>query len=285
MALACSLAGTSPASSATRPIKDESLRMDVLRAVFPGATISLEAGRSIDDSWSPAGHSKEFLFPDALATERVYRVVGPPSGTAERCAASNVVNETLSSKTREVRFEVFRWPGAADSSSLLAVLQYKFLGADPPMSCPSIARLARITDTARKWRESTGLDLDTTHHTSIQRIELTSLDGRHSQELLIEPDWGAAGVIGTNLVVFSLSRGRFGQWLNVPSRVYSSTGGDSFVQTLDLPRTREDDAERFCFRKVTFARNGLWLSQPVETHPYYPRFTGRPAKVRFYMVP
>lgn len=224
MAFLYSLVGASAALSATKPITDESLRMDALRAVFPKTTISLVAGRPIDDSWSPAGHSKEFLFPDALAIEKVYRIVGPASGPAEHCAASDVTNDSSFSKIREVRFEVFRWPGAVDSSSLLAVFQYKFRGAGPPLSCPSIARLARVTNTRGKWLESAGFDLDTTHHTSIQRIELTSLAGHHSQELLIESDWGGAGVAGTNLAVFSLSGGKFNQWLNVPSRVYSSAG-------------------------------------------------------------
>ena len=90
-----------------------------------------------------------------------------------------------------------------------------------------------------------------------------------------------AGVQGTNLAIFSLSLGRFNQWLNVPSRVYSSADGDSFVQTLDLPRTRHQNAERFCFRKIMFAEKGLWLPQPVEARPCYPRFTGKSAKVRF----
>jgi len=278
-----SLVGASATLSATKPITDESLRMNALRAVFPKATISLVVGRSIDNSWSPARHSSEFLFPDALATEKVYRVVGPASAPAERCAASDVLSDSSFSKIREVRFEIFRWPRAADPTSLLAVFQYKFRGANPPMSCSSIARLARVTNTGGKWRESAGFDLDTTHHSSIQRIELTSLDGNHSQDLLIESDWGGAGVVGTNLLVFSLTRDRFNQWLNVPSRVYSSAGGDSLVQELD-PGTMAYNAERFCFRRIMFAKNGLWLSQPVETHPCYPRFTGRSSKLRFYKV-
>ena len=278
------VAATAPLS-ATKPITDESLRMDVLRAVFPKTTISLAVGRSIDDSWSPTGHSKEFLFPDALATEKVYQVVGPASGRAEECAASDVINGRSFSQIREVRFQVFLWPGTADSGSLLAVLQYAFRGANPPMSCPSIARVSRVMNIGGKWRESVGFDLDTTHHASIQSIKLANLVGSHSQELLIESDWGGAGVHGSNLAIFSLSLGRFDQWLNVPSRVYSPADRDSFVQTFDLPKTRRQNAERFCFRKIMFAKDGLWLSQSVETRPCYPRFTGEPAEVRFYSAP
>jgi hypothetical protein len=285
IATVCALlvAATAPLS-ATKLITDESLRMDVLQAVFPKTTISLAVGRSINDSWGPTEHSKEFLFPDALATEKVYRVVGPASGRDEECAASDVMNYSSFSQIREVRFQVFPWPGAADSGSLLAVLQYAFPGANPPGSCSSLARVSRVMNVRGKWRESVGFDLAITHHGSIQRIELANLAGGHSQELLVESDWGGAGVHGTNLAIFSLSLGRFDQWLNVPSRVYSSADGDSFVQTLDLPRTRHRNAERFCFRRIMFAKDGLWLSQPVETRPCYPRFTGEPAKSRFYNV-
>lgn len=270
-----------PPWSATKPITDESLRVDALRGVFPEASISLEPGRSIDDSWSggPPGRSKELSFPDALAGAKVYRVVGPPSGDAEECAASKDGGASFS-KTREVRFEVFHWPGAPDSSALLVVLQYRFLGADPAMACPSIARVARVTNTTGAWRESAGFVLATTHHSAIQRIALTSLDGHHPEELLIESDWGGATPVGgmqeSDLAVFSLRRGRFDQWLNVPALV--SGGWASFVQTLDLRRTMEDHGGRFCFRKVMLAKNGQWLPHPVETHPCYARFTGPSAK-------
>jgi hypothetical protein len=67
IAIACvyPLIVATAALSATKPITDESLRMDALRVAFPNSTISLAVGRSIDDSWRPTGHSKEFLFPEA----------------------------------------------------------------------------------------------------------------------------------------------------------------------------------------------------------------------------
>jgi len=280
----CLIVAAGAPLSATEPIADESLRMQVLQAVFSKTTISLAVGRSINGSWSLPEHPKEFLFPDALATEKVYRVVGAASSRAEDCAASDVTNDSSISQIREVRFRVFRWPGTGDSSSLLAVLQYAFPEANPPQACPSIARVSRVMNSRGKWRQSAGFDLDTTHHTSIQRIDLVNLAGGHSQQLLIESNWGGAGVVGTNLAIFSLSLGRFDQWLNVASRLYS-VGGDSFVQTLDLPKTREQNAERFCFRNITFAQDGRWLLQPVKSRPCYPRFTGGPAESRFYSAP
>jgi hypothetical protein len=266
------------ALGATGPIVDESLRHNILQAVFPKATISLAVGRSINRSWNPHGDVKEFLFPDAFAKEQVYWVVGPASDPIERCAASDVTNDNSFSKTREVRFQIYPWPGAVGRSAVLAVFQYEFRGANPPASCFSIARISRVTRTAGKWREAASFPLDTTHHTSIQRIELTDLARDHSQELLIESDWGGAGVSGTNLAIFSLGHDKFDQWLNVPSRVYQSAGGDGFVQTLDIRRTRKERAKRFCFDKSTFATGGEWLSQPIKTQPCYRRFTGDSAR-------
>lgn len=260
----------------SKTVIDESQRMAVLEAVFPKAAISLAVGRSINDSWSVPEHSEQFSFPDALANEKVYRVIGPASDPIEKCAASDVLNEHAPSRTREVRLRVFPWPRA--DGSLLAVLQYAFIGANPPQSCYSMARVSGVTNVDGKWRESAGFDLDTTHHTSIQRIKLADLAGDHSQELSIESDWGLGGVTGASLSVFSLVHGRFDQWLNLPSRIYDRIGGDSFVQTLDVPRTAHEGAERFCFQKVTFAKSGRWLSKPITTHPCFQRFTGKSAR-------
>lgn len=250
--------------------------LEILRAAFPGATITLETGQSIDNSWNPRPKTKSFLFPDALAHQPVYQVVGKAEGIAEKCAASDVTNESSFSATRDVRFESFPWPGKATSHTLLAVFQYKFRGANPPMSCTSMARILRLTQVNSRWRASDTVVLDTTHHHSLQRIELSDLSGNGHQELLIESDWGGAGTVGSNLIVYSLGCGRFVQWLNVPTRV-EQYGGDSFVQSLDLVKTRRERALRFCFDKRTYARGGQWLSEPAETHPCYQRFTRSPA--------
>jgi len=280
--VACIYLLTTAASalSATRPIIDESLRHDILQATFPKATISLAAGRSIDRSWNPEGHLKEFLFPDALAMEKVYRVVGTASDPVERCAASDVTKGDSLSETREVRFQVYAWPGTADRRAVLAVLQYEFSDANPPASCLSIARISRVEWRDGEWHEAGTFVLGTIHHNSLQRIELIDLAGDHNQELLIESDLNGAGFSASNLVVFSLSGGQFVQWLNVPSRVFGSTEGpgEKFVQMLDIPKTMSERARRFCFHKITFARGDEWLSQPLKTEPCYPRFTGDSAR-------
>jgi len=281
IAILCSLTTVAAARCAVKPIADEPLRVEALKAVFPKTAISIEIGRTINDSWGPGGYSKELSFPDALATETVYRVVGPASGRAESCAASDVTDSSRFSDIREVRLRVFPWPASADPNSLLAVIQYNFPEANPPQSCTSIARLCRLTNSHGKWREVIGIDLDTTHHTSLQRIEMADLAGNRCQELLVESDWGAAGVAGSDMEIYSLARGGFDQWLNVPSRIYEPSGGDTFVQRLDLPATRRAGARRFCFQRITFAHAGRWLARPTKTRTCFPRLTGEPVREQF----
>lgn len=256
---------------------DGATRQQILRAAFPGATITLEPGRSIDRSWNPRPKIQSFLFQDALAKQPVYRVVGPPWGAIEKCAASNATRADKFANARDVRLESFPWPGAEGSRAVLAVFQYDFRGANPPMSCPSVARISRLVRDHGRWREASNVFLIPTHHSSLQRVELRDLSGNGPRELLIELDSCGAGVAESDLVVYSLSHGKFVQWLNVPVRVVEE-GGDSFMQSLDLVKTRREGALRFCFDRRTYARRGRWLARPIETHPCYRRFTGNLAK-------
>ena len=274
--LACSL-------NAAESVTAESFRREVLQALFPKAKISVLPDRTIDRSWSPPGHGTEFRFPDALASEMVYRAVGPIADKVERCAASDDVEGTVISDIRELRFQVFAWPQAKDArSDVLVVLQYEFVGANPPASCPSIGRIAHIVKRNGRWQRLADFVFDTTHHSMFERIQLLDLEGAQVQELVIESDSGGAGVAESNLVVFSLERGDFYQLLNVPSRVYGTSQGtqeeQQFVQVLDIPKTANEQAKRFCFVKTTFAAGDEWLAEPRRTAPCYPKFTGSSAR-------
>ncbi len=284
MAFVCPL--TCPLNGADS-ITAEPVRREILQAIFPKAEISVVPDRTIDESWSLSGHGSEFLFPDALASERVYRAVGPIADRAERCASSDDVDGTIISNTRELRFRVFTWPRAKHpNEDVLVVLQYEFVGANPPGACPSIGRVTHMVKRNGKWRRSADLVFDTTHHRSLERIQMVGLSGEQFEELVIETDSGGAGEVGSDLVVFSLTSGTFNQWLNVPSRVYGTSGDsegqEQFVQVLDISKTANEHAKRFCFAKTTFAVGDEWLREPRKSAPCYPRFTGNSARVVFY---
>lgn len=261
------------------PIAEEGLRSEVLRAAFPKMAVQLVDGRSINESWRPSDRRREFFFPDVLATDKVYRVSGPPGRDIERCASENIETETFS-KTRELRMRLYLWPGAADSGSeVLAILQYKFLKAVPPGSCLSIARLLHLRKRESAWRVTGAFLMDTTHHTSLNGIDLVDLDGDGIDELVIESNSGGGGMLGSDFVVFSLKEGGFRQWLNVPSRLHQwIEKEDEYVQVLDVPRTVSQGAKRFCFTKTVFAADGQWLQRPSSTRPCYLRSTGPSAR-------
>lgn len=224
------------------------------------------------------------LFPDALKSDRGYRVIAPLIDRAERCAASDDISGQVISDTRELRFQTYAWPGAKDpGDEILVVAQYVFAGANPPGACTSIARLARVVRRDGQWRKSDDLVLETTHHTGLQRIQLVDLNGDGIDELVVESDMDGGGTLISNLVVFSLRNGRFEQWLNVPSRV---EGPDSeYAQTLDITRTGLEKARTFCFTKTVFAIDDKSLEKPRTTTPCYRRLTGRPARVEFFDAP
>jgi hypothetical protein len=232
--IACALCVWAIASDAGSPVSDESLRLTALRAVFPGMQVLVDRGRKIDNS-GPG-------WPDALAREVVYRVVGKAMNDAERGASEDLRSRTFSS-TRQVRFKLFRWPNE-NEAGLLAVLQYDFSGANPALGCLSIGRLVHLVRNAAYWRRGDEYLLNTSHHSSLERIELPDLTGHGASELVIESDFGGAGTAGSTLQVFDLSHGRFEEVLNTDSRL-QYFDQDSFTQVLDLRRTMRNHGQRF----------------------------------------
>jgi hypothetical protein len=253
----------------SQPVSDEAFRLVALRAIFPG--MSSDHSKRINDSWPEKPRPGELLFPDALVGERVYRVIGEAMNTAESWASSDVITGRFS-KTRQVRFRLFRWPNENDTG-LLAVLQYNFPGASPAMACPSIGLLVHIVRRAANWTVKEEYLLETVHHHSLQGIRLLDLTGEGAGELVIESNWGGAGNVESSLQVFDLSQGRLDEVLNTESRMQDMTD-DWYTQTLDLSRTRESHGQRLCFSKTTLFEEGQAFRPPRVTRPCYRRGDG-----------
>jgi len=252
-------------------IADEALRLVALRAIFPEMHISLDRGKTINDSWPKKPKAGELFFPDALAGENVYRVVGAAMNEAEREASENIVTERLSN-IRRVRCRVFRWPKEGDTA-MLAVLQYNFPGSRPAMSCPSIGALVHIVRNGLNWIVKEEYLLETVHHNSLQGVRLLDLTGEGANQLVVESNWGGAGTIGSTLYVFDLRQGRLDEVLETESR-RQSMNDDLSMQTLQASRTRQSRGQRFCFSKTTLVEEGKAFHPPRITVPCYRRGEG-----------
>src|SRR5580658_9915465 len=106
------------------PIFDEYLRLQVLSAIFPNMELARILQRAEDSSLRIQNRWR-MDFPDALASEQLYRVTGPPLNEQERCAAEDLLNR-MTRDTREVRFQTYAWPGSAANQQILAIVQYRF---------------------------------------------------------------------------------------------------------------------------------------------------------------
>lgn len=254
-----------------QPVSDEVLRLDALRAIFPGMSISLDRSKRIDHSWPEKPKAGELYFPDALAGEGVYAVTGRAMNEAESEASENIIDGKFFD-TRQLRFKLFRWPKESDSG-LLAVLQYDFPDASPAMSCPSIGLLVHLIKNGANWAVKEQYLLATVHHHSLQGIRLLDLTGVGADELVIESNFGGAETTGSVLLVFDLSKGRLDEVLDTESRIQYMTD-DWYTQTLDLSRTRESHGQRFCFSKTTLVEAGKVFRTPRVTRPCYKRGDG-----------
>ena len=241
----------------TAPIADENLRLGALQAIFPGMRISLSAGKHMDDSWPEIPRPRSLNAPDAFAGENIYRVIGNATNEAEKQASGK------QSSTRLIRFRLFPWP---DRVTFIAVLQYNFEDAIPPMACPSIGLLVQLTNVNGSWQVRDRFLLETTHHFSLQTVRLTSL-GSGADELVVESDFGGADTWGTNLMVFRQGP-KIEQVFETTSQIVYKTD-EMFTQTLDLPRTIDLEGKQVCFTKTAMFENGQSLNPVVVSHICY----------------
>jgi len=209
-------------------------------------------------------------FPDALAGEKQYSIVGEPANATEMCAAETLLDSSVS-RVRELQFKVFVLPLTHDT---VAVLQYRFAGANPGGNCWSVARVVRLSQQQNGWRVSQDLVLEEQHHTGFEDIEISDIDGDGFDELILDMNWGgAAGLIGSSLQIYSLRDGHLEGLLHVTSRY----GGEdeAFEQKLDVAATKATHGKRFCFRKIEYAEAGYKvLRNPRVRATCYPRYEG-----------
>jgi hypothetical protein len=249
-----------------QPITDEKLRLVALQAVFAGMHVSVDQGALIDNSWPAQPKAGDLLFPDGLAKEPVYRVIGEARNEAEKCASQDAFNRK-SSTTRRVRFRLFLWPNWG-GGGMVAVLQYDFPGVNPANSCPSIGLLLQLKRTGENWAVHDRYLLETAHHESLQRAELLDVTGDGVADLVVESNYGSTGIVGSSLEVFDLRRGRFEELLDVDSRSQFS-GQSSYTQILDIGRTRQTRGQQFCFTKADLLLAGKPRETPRVTTPCY----------------
>jgi hypothetical protein len=230
---------------------------------------SLEPAKRINLSWSakPSVPPRP-SYPDAFASDPVYRVTGRPANEAERCASEDLLKNTFSN-VREVRLKLFPWPGRPNTDLLVAA-QYAFRDANPAGSCWSIGLLVRLTKIGATWHRRESYLLETQHHTSIQRVELLNLDATALPQLVVESNLGGAATLGSTLQVFHLANGRFDEILNTQSRLEYDVE-EAYTQELDIPATR---ATRFRLKKTTYLEKGTWFNPPRVSHVHFNRGAG-----------
>jgi hypothetical protein len=246
---------------AAQPVVDETERLKIFSAIFPGARVV--ARPPYPSVKSEPGEL--IIFPDALQGQKVYRVEGATS-KEEACAAENV--GTLEhSRLRELRFVVYRWPKSAD---WIAVLQYHFVFADsggPAGSCRSLGRIVHVATGSEGLRVTESRVLESTHHGELERIELSDISGDGVDELLVESDWGGPGGIGSSLLVFSLQTDHLEQVIEVATRL--EYFDKTFTQVFDIAKTRMAKG-KYCFVRTDLGADGqLYRTRRVST-PCYP---------------
>lgn len=257
------------AATSPPPITDESLRMEALAAVFPGAMITIAVDRALDLTHRSLEVSRTVIFPDALAKEKIYRVTSAPANEIERCAAAG-----KPIGQREVRFRLHGWPGR-NVSELLGVFQYAFTGREPDWSCASVGLIVRLVRNGEKLEVAERFLLDAQKHESLQNVQLVDLTGDGSAELIVESEVGDPHRIGSTILIFDLSQSRLEEIMEQVSRLHAKAPvAELYKQELDISRSQRMKGEQFCFTRTVYREDGAWFPNPKVTKPCYARGRG-----------
>jgi len=251
-------------------VGDEAIRLQALRAIFPKMSISRMSGKRFDGSWKLTVKGVVLDFPDALKNENTYHVVGEAITDTEHCASEDISAGTFS-KTREVRFQLFR----LSQSEYVAVTQYGFSKASPAMSCLSIGAVSLLRSKGTSWHEHGYFEFDTTHHNRIERIHFVASQTSEAEQLLVETNSGGGGTVDSMLFIFEPSRGNLRPVVRIPVRLYSNLEEEEmFVQVFEVPQSVREDTEHFCFTRTEYAEHDEWFKPPHVTEACFGRGTG-----------
>jgi len=253
------------ATAETRPVTDEVLRLQVLRAIFPGmeiARLPLQPVKHVLQTTTPSSSPYQIVATDAFADDTAYTVRGRATNGIEECASEDVVTRQRS-LIREVKFRVF--PARASvGRSFVVVAQYRFLGIESVAgACWSIGMAVRVRGFESSGYEVQGRYLfQPWHHGGIASIRMIDLDGEGNNYLAVDSDWGGAGVAGSSFYIFDLRQAHFGPVLIGLSSIEGGEEEQLATATIDISRTRLKRARSFCFVRRTMIEAGHPLPTP-----------------------
>ncbi len=230
-------------ATAAELVRDESVRLEALSAIFPGMTIA------------KTPHKKD----PAFLGEPVYFVDGDAATANERCAADDLLSRKQSTR-RELQFRLYSLSG----NRFINIAQYKFENANPAAACWSIARMSLLEKTQRRVMILSEFEPNTQHHSAITSVRF------HGPQLFLKSDDGGAGIARNCLYVVEIHGTKLSPIVVVATQV---DGESMWKQTLDWGPTSVQKY-RYCFNMVERAEDGVMFPKPKISHPCYSRGDG-----------
>lgn len=257
------LAAPVPANG-IQELTGEQVHLRVLHAAFPNATIPRSTAAPFDMSIKPEC-CKEFPFDDALKNERPYEVVAPASRFEEDPASDVAEPEKGLSNRRLVRLKIYEVHGKSGGAAfLVSILNYRFLGANPPDCCQSIGRVLVLPLSGDRVLDS----FDEMPHAfrMFTSIRFLDVDGSGMEKLLISTDYSSPGEVGITFMVLDLFHERTRLLLDIP---LASSWPEKYLLTLNDSETISAHGKQFLFAKRVFTEGGGALTPPAMTHVSY----------------
>lgn len=247
----------SGAMSAAEPVRDEAVRLNALRAIFPGATRIFDSNRKVDLTLNPRNELSPFRLDDSLREESVYVVSGAIE-PHETCAAAQA-GKARRQAVRRLRYRLFQ----LGPTRYLVALNYHFADATPPRECYRIGRVVLLDHEGGNWKQLDVRAVTKPGFRMFSRLQLEDLNGDGHQELLLDWNWSGENAAGTELEIFNLREGRILMRFSTFSQTFLyGEEGEEIMQLFDLKKTLADKGRRAFFRRVTFVRKSERLAEP-----------------------
>ena len=247
------------AAFGARPVTDQTTKVEILKAAFPQAKVSLSGQKPLD--WTPYPWPDNALT-DALAGEEEYEVVALADKFEQAWTTEMSDVPDLEHRERRVRIRVYKL--RSEPLQYVALAHYQFVGIQThALCCQWFARLFILTRKSGAW---------TVHHTdasllyqakTVRSFRLVDLDGDGREEILVEAEKSEATFRSTvSMSIFRTTRDQLLKLATVDTLATNNAVHIQYSRELDVKKTRQAAGKAFYFRTIVYGTEDDQFPRP-----------------------
>jgi hypothetical protein len=230
-------------------VTDEASKIEILKAAFPQAKVSVSQQKPLD--WKPDPWPDNDLT-DALAGEEEYEVVKSADKFEQAWTTEMADVPYMEHSERRVRIRAYKLRSEAQQYVVLA--HYQFVGIQDHVDCCEwFARLFVLSRKNGLW---------TMHHTdaslmyrakTVRSFRLVDLYGDGREEIVVEAEKAEATYrTRVTMSIFRITNDQLLQLASVDTLGTNNAVHTQYSRELDLTKTRQSAGRAFYFKTIVY---------------------------------